>query len=92
MTRRPRRLPDDKVAADLLERCPALVVLATSRVPLRLRWEQEILIPPLALPDLRHLPPPAELADVPAVALFITSVIYSLLADTLHSRLEFPSS
>lgn len=28
----------------------------------------------------------------PVAALVITSVIYSLLADTLHSRLEFPSS
>jgi non-specific serine/threonine protein kinase len=57
--------------AALLDACPRLRVLATSREPLHLRWEQEVAVPPLALPDLEHLPPPGELVDVPAVALFV---------------------
>ena len=36
--------------ADLLAACPTLQVLVTSRAPLRLRWEHEIRVPPLAVP------------------------------------------
>jgi predicted ATPase/DNA-binding CsgD family transcriptional regulator/transcriptional regulator with XRE-family HTH domain len=61
-------------AADLgrlLAASPGLTVLATSREPLRLRWERTLPLPPLALPDPRHLPGLDELAEVPAVALFL---------------------
>ena len=37
--------------ADLLSRCPRLSILVTSRVPLRLRAEQELLLAPLLLED-----------------------------------------
>lgn len=37
--------------ADLVEACPDLTVLATSRTPLRLRAEQLLRLDPLALPD-----------------------------------------
>jgi non-specific serine/threonine protein kinase len=47
------------------------VVLATSREPLRLRWERTLPLGPLALPDPAHLPPLEQLARVPAVALFL---------------------
>jgi predicted ATPase len=60
-----------ELAADLLAAAPALRILATSRTPLRLRGEQEIPVPPLALPDLDALPPVATLAGVPAVRLFV---------------------
>ncbi|MDQ6907438.1 MAG: tetratricopeptide repeat protein [Chloroflexota bacterium] len=57
--------------ADFLGQCAAVKVLATSRAPLRIRGEREFPVSPLALPDRARLPPPAELAEVPAIALFI---------------------
>lgn len=55
----------------LLGATPGLTLLATSRQPLRLRWERTLPVYPLALPDPRHLPPVEDLANVPAVALFL---------------------
>jgi len=57
--------------ADLLGACPTLKVLSTSRATLRLRWEHEVAVPPLQLPQLRSLPGLDELSLVPSVALFI---------------------
>src|SRR5688500_11079020 len=56
---------------ELLAAAPTLTLLATSREALRLRWERTFPVQPLGLPDTRHLPPPDELASVPAVALFL---------------------
>jgi predicted ATPase/DNA-binding CsgD family transcriptional regulator len=57
--------------AELLTCCPQVKILATSRAPLRIRWEHEFEVSPLVVPDLRLLPPADALADVPAVALFV---------------------
>jgi predicted ATPase len=54
----------------LLERCPRLAVLATSRTPLRVRGEHQMAIPPLPVPDGRETDPD-RLARCPAVALFV---------------------
>jgi predicted ATPase len=64
-------LPAAPELATLLEACPRLTVLVTSRAALRLRGEREVRVEPLAVPDLRHLPPPDALAQYPAVALFL---------------------
>ena len=58
------------VVTDLLASCPYLTVLTTSRVPLHVRGEHEVAVPPLAVPDPARLPDPAPLARVAAVALF----------------------
>src|SRR5215471_10005044 len=40
---------------ELLEACPDLKILVTSREVLRLRGEHQYVVPPLAIPDPRHL-------------------------------------
>src|SRR5712692_7250876 len=57
--------------SDLLAACPHLKLLVTSRQVLRLSAEHEFAVPPLSLPDLKHLPDPLMLSQYEAVALFI---------------------
>ena len=57
------------LVADLLQACPRLRVLATSRVLLHLSTEHELKVPPLALPASDE---PAALVGSPAVALLVT--------------------
>jgi predicted ATPase len=57
--------------ADMLGRCPGVRILATSRAPLRLRWERELPVPPLALPDPGDGGDPASIGDAPAIRLFV---------------------
>src|SRR6266567_1523485 len=57
--------------ASLLASCPGLSILVTSRAALHLSGEQEFPVPPLALPNLTHLPEPQALAQLAAVCLFI---------------------
>ncbi len=56
---------------DLLEACPELKLLVTSREALRLQAEQQFAVPPLALPDPKHLPDDRSLIHVVAVHLFL---------------------
>lgn len=55
----------------LLAHVPGLTILATSRESLRLRWEDEFPLLPLAVPERGQCVGPADLAAVPAVALFV---------------------
>jgi predicted ATPase/class 3 adenylate cyclase len=57
--------------AELLASSPKLKVLVTSRVALHLRAEREFAVPPMAVPDLKHLPELMALSQYEAVALFI---------------------
>ena len=56
---------------ELLEACPDLKLLVTSREVLRLRAEYQYAVPPLALLDPRNLSGEQPLADVAAVNLFV---------------------
>jgi predicted ATPase/DNA-binding CsgD family transcriptional regulator len=64
-------LPAATVLAELLATCPDVAIIATSREPLHLRWERELPVPPLAVPEDEDAPDPATLAVIPAVALFV---------------------
>ena len=55
----------------ILEACPRLKILVTSRSVLHLEGEHEFPVPLLALPDLEHLPPAGELPRYEAVELFV---------------------
>ena len=59
------------MVADLLQTCPRLKLLVTSRAPLRLHDEQEFAVQPLALPTSAQIPSSGDLAHYPAIALFV---------------------
>jgi predicted ATPase/class 3 adenylate cyclase len=60
-----------RLIADLLAACPTLRVLATSRAPLKVRAEREYPVLPLPSPDTACLPPLGQVAENPAVQLFV---------------------
>jgi predicted ATPase/DNA-binding XRE family transcriptional regulator len=55
---------------ELIQKCPSLAVLATSRAPLRVRGEQEYPVPPLRLPASTRSPAAEEVLDSPSGRLF----------------------
>ena len=57
--------------AALVEACPELVVMVTSRAPLRLRGEREYPVPPLALPPSTRSPGEEEVLASPSGMLFV---------------------
>jgi predicted ATPase/class 3 adenylate cyclase/DNA-binding CsgD family transcriptional regulator len=57
--------------AELLAGCLQLKVVVTSREVLHVRGEREFAVPPLALPDPKHLPDLAALSHNAAIALFV---------------------
>src|SRR3984885_1556336 len=59
------------VIAQLLTTAPKLRIAVTSQAPLHVYGEHEFPVPPLALPDLKSIPPIEVLARLPAVALFV---------------------
>ncbi len=64
-------MPAAPLLEELLVACPALSLLVTSRAALHLRAEHQAPVAPLPLPNLEHLPASEELAQNPAVALFL---------------------
>src|SRR6266699_2698139 len=64
-------LPAAPFVAELLSACPDLKILVTSREVLHLRAEHQFPVPPLALPDLKHLPDSETLPQYTAVDLFL---------------------
>lgn len=57
--------------AELLARAPKISVLVTSRSPLRVYGEREYPVPPLGVPDPRHLPDLEQFSTYESVALFV---------------------
>jgi predicted ATPase/serine/threonine protein kinase len=59
------------VIAQLLTTGPKLKIAVTSQATLHVYGEHEFPVPPLALPDLKSIPPIEVLTRLPAVALFV---------------------
>jgi predicted ATPase len=59
------------VVNELLDTCPRLTVLVTSRAALHLSGEQLVLVPPLRVPDPERTLPLDQLLQVDAVRLFV---------------------
>lgn len=59
------------VVAQLLTIGPHLKVVVTSQAPLHVYGEHEFPVPPLALPNLKSIPPLKALSQLPSVALFV---------------------
>jgi hypothetical protein len=59
------------LAESLLRTCPDLRILATSREALGIAGEARLTVPPLSLPDPRHLPAVEDLARYEAARLFV---------------------
>jgi non-specific serine/threonine protein kinase len=64
-------LPAAGDLAVLLEGCSRIKLLVTSREPLRLRWEREVPVAPLGLPEPDQSHDPVLAARAGAVALFV---------------------
>ena len=59
------------VISQLLTTGPNLKVVVTSQSKLHVYGKHEFPVPPLALPDLKSIPPLEVLSRLPAVALFV---------------------
>ena len=59
------------LTAQLLASCPTLQILATSRAPLRIRGEVVLPVAALPVPAASEPASPAQLADNPAIQLFV---------------------
>jgi predicted ATPase len=60
-----------EIVAELLEGCPLLKILATSRSPLRVSGEHEFPVLPLPIPKLKGPASVNSLLEIPSVALFV---------------------
>jgi non-specific serine/threonine protein kinase len=64
-------LPAATDVSGLLASCSSLKVLITSRAPTHLRWEHEVPVLPLALPDAQATEDLSRLSETASVALFV---------------------
>ena len=63
------------ILTDILKSAERVKILVTSRAPLHLYGEREFPVPPLDLPDPRHLPGVESLSKFEAIALFIERAV-----------------
>jgi non-specific serine/threonine protein kinase len=62
--------PAATTIATMLDLCPKITILVTSRAPLQVSAEHEFPVPPFALPDMDRLPGFEELAQYDVIQLF----------------------
>lgn len=64
-----------RLAESLLRACPEVRILASSREPLGLTGEVAFRVPPLSVPDPRHVPPLERFAEYEAIRLFVDRAV-----------------
>jgi predicted ATPase len=64
-------LPAANIVGEIVQNCPGIVALVTSRSPLNLRWERDLPIPPLDVPPATRTDGVEQLSQYEAVRLFI---------------------
>ncbi len=74
------------VVGELLAACPQLVVLATSRVRLALRWERTFAVNPLEVPESGQVSSPESLSQYESVRLFIDRAVAVRPEFTVNNR------
>ena len=74
------------ILGELLQSCPKLKLLVTSRVTLHLSLEKEYPLEPLDLPDLQKLPATNNLLNYPAIALFVKNAKNTKPSFTLNEE------
>ena len=82
-------MPAAPVVGELLTTCPKLKLLVTSREVLHLRAEQQFSVPPLELPDRKHVANVESLVQYPALDLFIQrarTVKHDFQLDTTNTQ------
>ncbi len=79
--------PAAPLLTELLSACPKLKLLVTSRARLRVRGEHTLVVPPLAVPDLEHLPEREILTQYASVALFLQRA-QALLVNWMNIRTQ----
>ncbi len=70
----------------LLQSCPEIKLLVTSRVPLHLSLEKEYPLEPLNLPNLHNLSATNDLLNYPAIALFVENARNTKPSFTLNEE------
>ncbi|MHA6805118.1 ATP-binding protein [Salinifilum ghardaiensis] len=60
-----------QLTSDVIRWCPGVRVLATSRQSIGIAGESTMVVPPLQVPDVDHLPPPEAYEQFASVRLFV---------------------
>ena len=81
----------------LLQTCPQMQILATSREPLNITGETIYSVPSLSLPDVHHLPPLESVSEYEAVQLFVERAMsvlpkFMLTKDNARAVSQIPRS
>jgi predicted ATPase/DNA-binding CsgD family transcriptional regulator/transcriptional regulator with XRE-family HTH domain len=79
-----------QAAHTLLQACPRLSILATSREALRIEGEEQYHVPSLSLPSRAEIPSPDQMGESEAVRLFVNRVTLVQPAFTLTAENSSP--
>ncbi len=77
-----------ELAESLLQACPTVYILATSRELLGVNGERAMYVPSLSMPDRRHPPQPGQFAQFESIQLFVDRAANLIPEFTLNKENE----